>query len=696
MNISKAVLSRFINIPNSEKDLRNLLDDIGIEVKRIEQGSAPHLEGDSIFGVELLANRGDHYCYSGIAREISGRPGSTLCGPKHEQLQVGSGPSIRIETDLCLLYSLTLLERQEKEQASFPSEILRPLHAAGIHSLVPPVDATNLSNLELGQPTHVFDADKVVGTVVVRLSTQGEQAWPLFKEEKIELPQGIMVIADDEKILAIAGVIGCEDSKTTAQTRRILLESACFDPVSVRKAGRALNIHTDSLARFERGSDPLLPLIGAGRVVYLLELYSGWKRSSQTSLDGDWMHPLRTLEIEPLKVNQFLDVQLKEEEIVERLTRYGFTCRIGANSTSSIIDVIVPPHRLWDVDCTADLYEELAKSIGYNSTPISLPSIDKGALVEAERQVREKVEQVILGEGFYEVITDGFYGRSQHERLNLPEDHILQRHVETQNALDRGYSLLKNNCFLHALEAVALNLNQGVAEVKMYEWTRVFLPDQQAENGVCTEQKMIWMATSGSRIEQDWSKSQRAADLFFLKGVLNEISIQLGLKLELDLNSKGSLSLLLHPYRQALIRLDGTVVGQMGELHPQILRSYKIKRLRPCYLELREEALSKGNVVKTYRSAPQHQDLERTITFALPLMVHSQSIVDILSLQGAEVSIVDRFDFQDGENQKRAMTYSLAFPNPDGERTADSVNQILQECIQAVHEQYGHLGVVQR
>ena len=189
MKICAEVLDRFIALQHSGHDLRMLLDDVGLEVKRHD---------GSRFTLELLANRGDHHCYAGLAREISGRTGAPTCGPAKTVLETGSCPiPLHLESPLCGVYTATLLERVG-DDVPLTAEDLAPLEAAEIHSLTAPVDATNLSNLELGQPTHAFDADTIVGGITIRASTEGEQAWPLFAEDKVTLPTGTLVIADDE------------------------------------------------------------------------------------------------------------------------------------------------------------------------------------------------------------------------------------------------------------------------------------------------------------------------------------------------------------------------------------------------------------------------------------------------------------------------------------------------------------------
>lgn len=691
MKISAAHLGHYTRLPAELRALRAVLDDIGIEVKRIDTtGAAP------ILTLELLANRGDHHCYAGIARELHGRTGGGLCQPAVRELTAGDSPiRLRNESALCLLYTATLLE--STEPGMLPPSVLQPLTAAGIHSLTAPVDATNLSNFELGQPTHAFDADTIVGGITIRLSRDGERAWPLFTEAPREIPAGLLVIADDEKILAIAGVIGCEESKTTAETTRLLLESACFDPVTVRKGKRALDIQTDSAARFERGSDPSLPLVGAGRVAHLLETHAGWRVIGTTGVVGDWTDPNRSLSLEPVRANAFLELSLTTEEITERLQRYGFTVSDAADGLS----VVVPPHRLWDVEFTADLYEELAKSVGYNNTPISLPAVGMGAEPTPAERRRERVEEVLLGQGFFEVITDGFYGRDVREKLQLSEDHPLWAHVSTLNSLERGYSLLKNNSIAQAVSAIADNLRMRHSDIKMYEWTRTFHPDPAAENGTCTERAVLWAAICGQARPTSWAGRERPADPWLLKGIVEDLAVELALPLTVA-PSDGSdpLSSCLHPNRQAVILLDGERVGVFGEVHPAIIEAHRIKRARPCYLELDADALVKPARRCSYVEPPVHQPIVRSLAFSLPHRVAAGEIHDALLGSGpdwlAAVAITDRFDYTEGDQALRAMTFELTFSNEEGSRSSDEVNQQLVRLVASIDEGFGPRGVRQR
>ncbi|MCB9760592.1 MAG: phenylalanine--tRNA ligase subunit beta [Alphaproteobacteria bacterium] len=695
MKIHADVLGQYTALPESLDDLRHLLDDVGIEVKRGD--------GQGGFTLELLANRGDHHCYEGVARELSGRTGAPVLLPPVAALEVGeAGWPLRLETDLCLVYTATVLERVA-DHGALPADALAPLTAAGIHSLTAPVDATNLSNLELGQPTHVFDAEKIEGPITIRLSRAGETCWPLFQEGHVPVPEGTLVIADDVKILAVAGVIGCEDSKTTAETRRIVLESATFDPVSVRLAGRAMDVHTDSRARFERGSDPARPLVGAGRVVHLLEAHAGWQRVGPTACVGAWTDPRRTIQLSARATAAFLEHPLTPSEIAERLRRYGFTVTPAGDALA----VVVPPHRLWDVEHPADLYEELAKSIGYNHTAISLPPVDMGARPSDRSLRKARAEEILLAQGFHEVFTDGFYGRDVLDRMGITEGHPLYAHVETANALDRAYSLLKNNALAQAVEAVAINLRMRNEQIKAYEWTRTFHPQAQAPadakgrlGSPAAERPLLWLIASGTDRPPAWEDRSRPADPLFLKGVLEELACELGLGFTLGPADPGApLYSLLHPNRQAQVLLDGRAVGTLGEVHPDVLQAHKIKRARPVYLELDAEAVLSEGTRPAFEEPPVLHPIARSLAFSLPGRVQAGDVAATMRAAAPDwlrsLDITDLFIPED--EAVRAVTFSLSFHNaPDAERSADEVNHVLGVLVDAVARRFGEAGVVQR
>jgi phenylalanyl-tRNA synthetase beta chain len=689
MKLSAKVLRRFCSgVPQDAKALRKLLDDLGVEVKRLDQQAS-----DALLTLELLANRGDHHCYAGVAREVAARTKTPLSLPPARTLEVGAPPlPLRIESDKCLLYTATPLRVTGKLLGSLGKEAEELLGAAGLLTGNAAIDVTNLVNLELGQPSHAFDRARIQGGITIRLSKAGEKAWLLFTPEPRELPAGTLVVADDVKVLAIAGVIGCEDSKITDETREIILESAAFDPVTVRVGGRALATHTDASARFERGSDPTLATVAAGRIAQLLAEAGIAETTGPLGLVGAWQDPARVVELRADEASRFLGRDFAEAEIVERLSAYGFVHQ-------GKLTFRVPPHRIWDVESEEDLFEELARSVGFNELPESLPPVGLGARPSRAEVLTSVAEEVLVGAGFYEVYTDGFYSRQVPERLGQSEGSPLFSHVETINSLDNSFSLLKNNCLAQAVQAVADNVNVKTQDVRLYEWTRTFHPDPKAANKVCRERDVLYGICSGRERPDAW-ETGRSADVFFLKGLFEQLIATLDLPLTLgDPDPSYALTALLHPHRCLSVKHAGQSVGVIGEVLPSVLQAFGIKFTKACYFELsRDVLLAEPRGSAAYKMPPPMPDIDRMLSFAVPLGVSVRDIAPLL--QSAAPAWLERISVADvfsgsAENKTRAVAFKLLF-NATEPRTSDQLNEACAAMVKSVVDALGPRGVEQR
>jgi phenylalanyl-tRNA synthetase beta chain len=691
MKISLDILRGYhAGLPAEPTAARHLLDDLGIEVKRAE--------GDQLT-LELLANRGDHRCYLGLAREIAGRlggavdqpPSAPLVSPEELANHTRTAVEVELLTPACLVYVAVPLEIRSLQGALNPDAVAL-LQASGLRSVDPVVDATNIANFELGQPTHAFDADKVVGGIVVRLSRPGERAWPLFQAEDRELPEGVLVIADEEKVLAIAGVIGCEEAKVTAATRRVILESACFDPVLVHKASRKLGIHTDAAARFERGADPGMAEVGAGRVLWLLEEAGLARRTAPATVVWNWDDAPSIIPLERRRLEAWYGRSFPLPELLQSLGGLGF----GVVGDGAILEVSVPSWRRWDVRTPEDLYEEVGRATGYNSLPAFLPPVGLGAILTLRERLRERLEAVLLGHGFYEVITDGFYGRDDRDKLGIQESHPLWAHVEMLNSLDKGFSLLKNSGLVQALSGLAENQALGVEQARVFEFTRCFHPDAQAANGYCREREILWLLVSGPERDADWAHRPASADFWLCKGILEELALEAGLSLALAPKGGHALSSSLHPHRQATIVVDGRQVGILGEVHPRLVKSWELRRHRPLYLELDLAELGQTPELPV-AFPPLRPYSQRNLAFTLPLGVEAASVQAALR-QGApasleQVAVVDIYLHEVEGAPVRTLTFELGYRNDEAALSTDEINQITAARIAAVEAELGSRGV---
>ncbi len=687
MKISANVLRRFCaGTPAQAKELRKLLDDLGIEVKRLDvQGSDAHLT------LELLANRGDHHCYAGVAREVAARTKTALSLPEARTLEVGAAPvPLKNETEKCLLYTATPFKVTGKLESSLGKEADELLDAAGLLTGNAAIDVTNLVNLEIGQPSHAFDRARVQGGITIRLSRPGEKAWLLFTPEPRELPVGTLVIADDVKVLAIAGVIGCEDSKILDDTKEIILESAAFDPVAVRIGGRSLATHTDASARFERGSDPTLATVAAGRIAELLAAAGVAEVTGPLGSVGDWKDPGRVIQLRADELGRFLGRPFGEGEIIERLSAYGFSHRGG-------LGFQVPPHRLWDVESEEDLFEEIARSVGLNELPEGLPPVGMGARPAPQEVMLNVADEVLVGAGFCEMFTDGFYSRQVPERLAQSPGSPLFAHVETINSIDNSFSLLKNNCLAQAVQAVADNLNVKAQDVKLFEWTRTFHPDATAENRVCRERDVLYAVCAGRERPEAWESGSRHADVFFLKGVVEQLKRALDLPLELgDPDPSYALTPLLHPHRSLSIRQHGKSVGVIGEVLPQVLQAFGIKFAKATYFEIARDALlAEPQESPAFLMPPAVPDIDRMLSFAVPASISVREIVPLLTTAApawlVRISVADVFSGS-GDKAVRAVAFKLLFSAAES-RTHEQLNEACAAMVKAVVDELGSRGV---
>jgi phenylalanyl-tRNA synthetase beta subunit len=265
--------------------------------------------------------------------------------------------------------------------------------------------------------------------------------------------------------------------------------------------------------------------VAAGRIAQLLAEAGIAETTGPLGLVGAWQDPARVVELRADEASRFLGRDFAEAEIVERLSAYGF-------AHQGKLAFRVPPHRIWDVESEEDLFEELARSVGFNDLPEGLPPVGLGARPSRAEVLTSVAEDVLVGAGFYEVYTDGFYSRQVPERLGQSEGSPLFSHVETINSLDNSFSLLKNNCLAQAVQAVADNVNVKAQDVRLYEWTRTFHPDPKAANKVCRERDVLYGICSGRERPDAW-ETGRNADVFFLKGLFEQLIATLDLPLTL-------------------------------------------------------------------------------------------------------------------------------------------------------------------
>lgn len=690
MRVSKNALNRFIAVDDLTPEfLRQLLDSIGIEVKRISVDS-----GDAFYDLELLANRGDHRCYAGLAREIHACSGRPLRDnhPKPELSAKQQGPNVRVETPLCMEYHLAEFELPQSS-GTLSAELQYLLVSSGNHSVNAPVDAANLVELELGQPLHVFDADRISGAIVVRRPRPGETCHPLFGDEAVVVPDEAIVIADESGVLAIAGVIGCKVASVTANTRRLYVESACFDPVAVRKTSRAMRISTSASQRFERGSDPQACIAALARFNELLKSSLGIDGalslvSIESERASEQIHT--TLNVERMK--SILGWDLDEHEVELALLRLGY----GVERLSEW-RLTVPSWRIWDVTEAADVYEDVLRCLSYEACPESSPRVDYGALPSGRESDLQALREALVSCGFYEVFTDAYYGNSTRRALLPSTEHPLWPHVEIVNAIDRHYSLLKNNCIAQAVEAVHNNARFGEHTLRLFEICKTF---HLSSVGSSREREVLWCVATGDTDPGSWRAEHRDFDFWDAKGVLRTLSMQLkrSLRVVVDNACEGEASEFLHPFRRAALQLGEAKVGVVGEIAAEVLARFDVGSVRIIYFELDLGAvLCAPAIALRPQTPPARPPSRRAISFVVPSGVMAAEVSEAIKALSpewlVEVRVADSFNLADSSPGARSLTFELLLDNLKSDRTAKEINALLEMLIVQVPERMSNFGV---
>ncbi|MCE7082636.1 phenylalanine--tRNA ligase beta subunit-related protein [Streptomyces sp. ST2-7A] len=701
MRVNLSLLRRHRpELPTSTRSVCEVLEDLGLEVKRLQETSL-----GEVVTLELLANRGDHHCYTGIARELGGRFEVPTPLPATAPLTTDEDTKVVVDTPACLAFGVARCTLARGAGARLPEEWEDALRLNDEYTGFLPVDVGNVVGRELGQPVHVHDADQLVGSLRVRPAMEGETAHLLDSPTPTPIPAGLTVVADEEGIVAVAGVMGTRRTAVTASTRHLLIESALYDPASVRKAARALHRQTAAATRFERGGDPTLVRAGAARAVALLEEWGALAPDSprswgEASCRADSRLAPRRIPLNLDALDTYYGTSFDPAAVERRLSCLGFSVlrEDGGNGAGDrVLGVGVPGHRLWDVFNPECLYEEIGRMWGFDSFPALLPTTGGGAASTSRQRTRTALERVLVGYGFFEVVTDGFYSRTAHERLAVPADSPLTRHVELRNAIDRNFSLLKNNALLQALDIADENQRRSVTCGKYFEFTHLFEPLGTDDH---RERPVLWGMVWGEERHGAWQDGGRGFDFWYLKGVLEESAHECGsgIAFRRSVEEASPMAELMHPTRFTHLLVEDRVVGLCGEVHPRVVANWKLRTDRVLYFELDWTALitsSGATAAEPVEDMPEHPLLRRDVAFHLPVGLTAGEIrgemAAVSPLKLAWTHVTDLYE----KGDIRAHTFELAFEN-DNTISADQVNHAMTVITSHILATFGERGVSQR
>lgn len=655
-------------LPKPEK-LAELLTLRSFEVENLEKKN-----GDCLLNIDVLPNR-KHDCLShiGIAREIAAITKSKLKNPDNKRIFKSESPESRIkleikiqEPKLCRRYIGTTI--QGVKVGSSPEWLKKRLEIFGQKSINNVVDAANYAMLELGQPLHVFDADKIEGAITVRRA-EGEEIETL-DNEKIKLDKDTLVIADNKNLLAIAGIKGGKRAEITKNTKNIILEAANFEPVNIRKTSRRIGLATDSSLRFSAGLDPELAKEAAEQAIDLIIKIAGGRQG--------WIKDIylnkRKIYAIPLdfkKINSVLGGDIGRTEVKDILTRLG--CSVEEKK-ENIFSVIPPSFRL-DLEREEDLIEETGRIHGYDKIPARPAKVELSDFSKNETTIlRSRFKDRLSALGFNEAYNYSFVGEK--EICFFGDNRNI---FKLKNPIKPEFAFLRPSL----LFGLAANLERNLKyekTLKFFEIGKIFYQK---------EEEKLSLATASL----DWKENQEA--FFELKGGLSSFLESFGLTDYWfdDAFSAGDQFLrggFFHPYQTSEIKIGEKKIGLIGVLHPEAAKEFKIKA-KAAFVELDFDSLQDLIAEENeYLPISKYPAVTRDLAILVPLETRMAEVEDVLENSGGEFLIdTDIFDVYQGEEigeEKKNFAFHLVFQSREKTLSDKEVDGLMEKIIKALEE----------
>ncbi|HCB64339.1 MAG TPA: phenylalanine--tRNA ligase subunit beta [Fusobacteria bacterium] len=611
---------------------------LGSDAKIGDQAFNYMFDNDTVYHLSITPNRSDVLSHLGIAREVAAYYGGRLQHVKEDDSQF-----VNLGFEGCNLFRA--IEIKGVNIKDSPVWLKKYLSILGIKSVNNLVDISNFVMVELGHPTHMYDSDTISGNLSVRYA-KNEQMMGLDVEE-YEL-SGDLVVSDDERCVAIAGIIGSQDTGVTSQTKNVILEIAHFDPDRVRRTSKKLNLSTEASYRFERGIDLEDSERVLNRIVSLIKELSGFD-STEEIINHKIEEEQRVVEISIQEMNDFLGSNISLEETVKILNDLEFNPQVEGKRVKSY----VPSFRL-DVNREVDIYEEVARIYGYNNIEPVLP-YTQNVLKEIKD---DKLRNSLRGFGLNEVVNYSFVPKG----YGSPE---------IMNPINEEFAVMRDSLMFSLLKNVAFNLNNGLKHLKIFEIGKVY---------GATEKEKLGVALSGTE-DNDLYKGKREIDFYDLKGMVDSLSKVM----RWNLSYRNCDMEELHPGRSLFIEQDGKVIGFFGEIHPDVTKKLSIKK-RVYLLEM--DVLKQGSIILNEISKYPYVERDLCLLFDHNADVGS-AVSDICSDNIiTESEIVDIYQNERMEGRK-SVAFRFRIQSFEKTLSDTEIESVVKGILDKAKERYG-------
>ena len=620
---------------------------------------------DVTIDVDLTANRGDCLGLKGLAREVGVLNSLSVTEPEITTVSatIDDTLDITLSAEAACPRYLGRVIKNINVNAQTPLWMVEKLRRCGTRSIDPVVDVTNYVLLEQGHPMHAFDLSAIEGGINVRFANEAEKL-TLLDGNEVTLSTQTLVIADNTKALAMAGIFGGLASGVTNESKDIFLESAFFAPLAILGKARQYGLHTDASHRYERGIDPQLQHDAMERATQLLlEIVGGEAGPIVEAVSKDNIPAEKTVTLRRAKLDARIGHHIKDATVSDILTRLGFNVTENGTEQDKVWTVVVPAYR-FDISIEVDLIEEVARIFGYNNIPNVSPKATLAMREQKEAQLPvSKLRNVLVNRGYQEAITYSFVDPKVQAQL-----HPGQATMTLPHPISSEMSEMRVSLWTGLLQSVAYNQNRQQARVRLFETGLRFIPDDSVENGV-RQDNMIAGVLSGQRSEEHWDIEKAASDFYDIKsdvqallGLTNNESDFVFSKAEIDA---------LHPGQTAAIHKNGVLVGHVGALHPELERKLGLNG-RTLVFELLLSEVCTQNI-------PQARDISRfpanrrDIAVVVDEQVSANKVLQLIEKVGGNYLVdLNLFDVYQGNGIESGFkSLAIAMTLQDNNKTLE-------------------------
>ncbi len=645
---------------------------------------------DWALDISVTPNRPDCTCVMGVAREIAAITGQQLKAPEIEIREVATPiedlTNVTIEDPVgCPRYAAGMI--CEVELRPSPFWLRYRLHASGVRGINNVVDVTNYVMLEMGQPLHAFDYDRLrENRIVVKRAEDGERFSTLDGQSHI-LNREILMICDGERSVAVAGIMGGLNSEIFAGSTNVLVESAYFDPITIRRGSKQLAISTEASYRFERGIDIDGVITALRRALMLIHQLAGGQvvKGLVDNYPRPFSPPIIDLRID--KSNDFLGTSLSQKTIAGYLKALALQVEeMGPN----VIRVTPPTYRV-DITREVDLMEEVARLEGYDKILVTSPHIRPSDEADApELILPEKTRDIMVRLGFTEIITYSFISPDSADFLGAGKDSPFRSFVKLLNPLSTDQSVMRTSLVPGLLDAIRNNIHHGEKDLKLFEWGKVFIRSEREE--LPQEVPFLGAIMTGLSDQKAWYQEERIGDFYDMKGAVEALLTALGLdgfRFERD-----HIPPYYHPEVSSQILFRNSVIGHVGQILPAVMKRYDLESIIAYIFEVDIKTLwEKLPGKKAFVPYAKFPAVFRDISLIMDRRVASAEVKKIIEREGGElIEAVNLYDLYEGgkmDPSEKALTFRICYRSKKGTLDGQEINRLHETIINQIGQKTG-------